>query len=228
MSQHTHGGIVLLSHAGTDLTALGRARWPEDFCPVTGIALQQITDEHHMQQLLDGQLSGARILLLRVLGRVQAIPAFDALRQQAIAHHQALIVLSGTGEPDPELAGLSTVATAIQQDANAYLQAGGSGNMAQLMRYLSDRLLLTGHGYLPPAALPEHGLYHPELSDGCSLDDWCAIRQPGWPTVAISFYRAHWLSGNTRFIDMLVDMLAERQINALPAGRCRPGWAARR
>lgn len=32
----------------------------------------------------------------------------------------------------------------------------------------------------------------------------------------ITFYRAHWLSGNTRFIDMLVDMLAERGLNALP------------
>ncbi|KJV25719.1 cobalt chelatase [Aquitalea magnusonii] len=216
MTHDNTGGIVLLSHAGTDLTALGRVHWPQDFSPVSGLALQHIADENQMQQLLDGPLASARILLLRVLGRVQAIPAFDALRQQALARRQALIILSGTGEPDPELAALSTVPPAIQQDANAYLQAGGSSNMAQLMRYLSDRLLLTGHGYLPPAALPEHGLYHPELSDGCSLDDWCEIRQPGWPTVAISFYRAHWLSGNTRFIDMLVDMLAERQINALP------------
>ncbi|RQO77645.1 cobaltochelatase subunit CobN [Aquitalea sp. FJL05] len=220
MTQHNQGGIVLLSHAGTDLTALSRAPLPPDFDSVASFALQHITDASQMQALLDGRLASARILLLRVLGRVQAIPAFEALHQQALARKQALIILSGTGEPDPELAALCTVPPSIQQEANAYLQAGGSSNMAQLLRYLSDRLLMTGHGYLPAAALPEHGLYHPELSDACSmddwLDDWCEIRQPGWPTVAISFYRAHWLSGNTRFIDMLVDMLAERQINALP------------
>jgi cobaltochelatase CobN len=109
MKHENNGGIVLLSHAGTDLTALGRARWPQDFSPVSGIALQHIADEQQMQQLLDGQLSSARILLLRVLGRVQAIPGFDLLRQHAIARRQALIILSGTGEPDPELAALSTV-----------------------------------------------------------------------------------------------------------------------
>jgi cobaltochelatase CobN len=216
MTQHNQGGIVLLSHAGTDLTALSRAPLPPDFDSVASFSLQQIADASQMQALLDGRLASARVLLLRVLGRVQSIPAFEALHQQALTRKQALIILSGTGEPDPELAALCTVPPSIQQEANAYLQAGGSSNMAQLLRYLSDRLLMTGHGYLPAAVLPEHGLYHPELSDGCSLDDWAAIRQPGWPTVAISFYRAHWLSGNTRFIDMLVDMLAERQINALP------------
>jgi cobaltochelatase CobN len=187
MTHDNNGGIVLLSHAGTDLTALGRVHWPQDFSPVSGIALQHIADETHMQQLLDGPLASARILLLRVLGRVQAIPGFDAA---APARHRPA---SGADRPQRHRrAGPGTGRAQHRPpghpaDANAYLQAGGSSNMAQLMRYLSDRLLLTGHGYLPPAALPEHGLYHPELSDGCSLDDWCEFASPAgprWPSAS--------------------------------------------
>ena len=216
MSHPHSAGIVLLSHAGTDLTALARVEWPEDFAAVNAISLQTLDSADSMRALLAGALADARIVLVRVLGRVDAIPGFDLLLSDTRQRQRALIVVSGTGEPDPELAALSNVPTTLLQEVTAYLQAGGSGNLAQLMRCLSDHLLMTGHGYLPVAVLPEHGIYHPELSGPCTLDDWAAIRHADWPTVGITFYRAHWLSGNTRFIDQLIDMLAEQRLNALP------------
>ncbi|TAM16910.1 MAG: cobaltochelatase subunit CobN [Pandoraea sp.] len=214
MSAH----IVLLTHAGTDLSALARSRalLADDFAEVQAVNLQTVDTAARMDALLNSTLATARVLLVRLLGRASAVPGFDALRRDAEVHGRALIVVSGTGEPDPELAALCTVPPALQHEAIAYLQAGGATNMAQLLRCLSDRLLMTGYGYLPPAALPDHGIYHPELEGMTTLDDWLAIRHPGWPTVGITFYRAHWLSGNTRFIDQLVDALAERQINGLP------------
>ncbi|WP_035052086.1 cobaltochelatase subunit CobN [Andreprevotia chitinilytica] len=210
--------IVLLTHAGTDLTALNRAQaaLPDDFVTTHGIHLQTVATSEAMAALLHGTLETARIVLVRVLGNASAIPGFDALVKDAHANGRHLLVVSGTGEPDPELAALSNVPATVLHEATGYLQAGGVGNMAQLLRFLADRLLMTGFGYAPPAALPEHGIYHPELSAQCSLDDWHAIRNPDWPTVGITFYRAHWVSGNTRFIDALVDALAERQLNALP------------
>ncbi|PTU65962.1 cobaltochelatase subunit CobN [Chromobacterium sp. Panama] len=208
--------LALLSHAGTDLAALSRARWPEDFPSVSGISLQGIADEAAMQALLDGQLAQVRAIVLRVLGRADAIPGLELLLAHARRLQAAVIVLSGTGEPDPELQALCSAPVSLQQDVHAYLQAGGSANLGELMRCLADRLLLTGFGYQPPLPLPEHGVYHPELSAPCSLADWLAIRNPDWPTVGLCFYRAHWLSGNTRFIDLLVDCLAERGVNALP------------
>ncbi|MCW3478490.1 cobaltochelatase subunit CobN [Neisseriaceae bacterium JH1-16] len=218
MTSPSPARIVLLSHAGTDLTALSRARaaLPDDFVAVDAVNLQGIDSAERMDALIGSTLSEARVLLVRLLGRANAVPGFDALRRDALAHGRALIVVSGTGEPDPELAALCSVPPALQHEVTAYLQAGGTANMAQLLRCLSDRLLMTGFGYQPPAALPEHGIYHPELSGLATLDDWAQIRNPDWPTVGITFYRAHWLSGNTRFIDMLVDTLAERQLNALP------------
>lgn len=210
--------IVLLTHAGTDLSALHRAEaeLPEGFVPVAGVNLQTVDGPERMAALLATTLATARIVVVRVLGRASAIPGFEELLKDARHHGRALIAVSGTGEPDPELAALSSVLPALQHDVTAYLQAGGTGNMAQLLRCLSDRLLMSGFGYLPPTPLPEHGIYHPELSTLCTLDDWAELRNPAWPTVGITFYRAHWVSGNTRFIDLLVDMLAERQLNALP------------
>ncbi len=213
--------VVLLSHAGTDLTALVRARaaLPGDFAAVEAVNLQTIDSADRMNMLLATTLLEARVVVVRLLGRAHDVPGFDALLKAASTHHQALIVVSGTGEPDPELAALCNVPPALQHEVTAYLQAGGVGNMAQLLRCLSDRLLMTGFGYQPPAALPEHGIYHPALPLQTTLADWAADTaacNPQWPTVGITFYRAHWLSGNTRFIDMLVDMLAERGLNALP------------
>lgn len=211
-------GIVLLTHAGTDLTALQRVRaeLPDGFVPVSGVNLQTIDSPDGMAAVLAGPVATARIVIVRVLGRTSAIPGFDTLWKDARAHGRALIVVSGTGEPDPDLAAQSTVPPSLQHEVTAYLQAGGTGNMAQLLRFLADYLLMTGFGYLPPTPLPEHGIHHPELSADCSLDDWLAIRRPDWPTVGITFYRAHWVSGNTRFIDSLVDALAAQQLNALP------------
>ncbi|MCD2476110.1 hypothetical protein LRN56_15050, partial [Staphylococcus aureus] len=89
-------------------------------------------------------MATARVVIVRVLGRTSAIPGFDTLWKDARAHGRALIVVSGTGEPDPDLAAQSTVPPSLQHEVTAYLQAGGTGNMAQLLRFLADYLLMTG------------------------------------------------------------------------------------
>ena len=101
-------------------------------------------------------------------------------------------------------------------EATAYLQAGGGDNFAQLLRFLSDHLLLTGFGYDPPAEQPQHGVYHPDLPVGATLDDFLKRRDSARPTVGILFYRAHWMSGNLAFIDALVRNLEAHGANALP------------
>src|SRR5436190_498967 len=82
------------------------------------------------------------------------------------AGRQHLIVVSGTGKPDPELTAASTVSPAVVHEATAYLQAGGPDNFAQLLRFLADHLLLTGFGHTAPTELPQHGVYHPDLPRG--------------------------------------------------------------
>ncbi len=211
-------GIAFLTHAETDLLTLHRSvqELPADFPKTVGINLLAIKNETHMAQLLDRELAAARIIVLRVLGRPSSIPGFQELVRRAKAQGQHLLVLSGAGDLNPELAAVSTVSPAVLHEALGYLQAGGYANLTALLYYLADHLLLTGFGYEPPVTLPEHGLYHPDLPESPDLGDWLRLRDPGRPTAGILFYRAHWVSGNLAFVDALVRELDAQGVNALP------------
>ncbi len=227
--------IALLTHAPNDLMVLqsAQAQMPEGFPEVTGINLQALESDAQMTELLEHQLASANIIVLRVLGRLGSVPGFADLVRHATARDGGnvaigrepmrpkkqglhLIAISGTGEPDPELAAASTVSSDVLHQVQAYFQAGGSVNMAQLLRYLSDHFLLTGFGFEPAVDLPEHGIYHPDLSQDADINDWLALRAPERASVGIVFYRAHWMSGNTRFIDALIEQLEKLGLNVLP------------
>ncbi len=210
--------IALLTHAPNDLMVLqnAQAQMPEEFPPCTGINLQALESDAQMAELLEHQLVSARIIVLRVLGRLGSVPGFADLVRHAKNKKLHLIAISGTGEPDPELAAASTVSSDVLHQVQAYFQAGGSVNMTQLLRYLSDHFLLSGFGFEPAVDLPEHGIYHPDLSEEAGIDDWLALRNSNQASIGIVFYRAHWISGNTRFIDALIEQLEKHDLNVLP------------
>jgi cobaltochelatase CobN len=211
-------GIVFLSHADTDLLTLHRAiqSLPEEFPRTLGINLLAVKTEAHMSQLLDREIAGARIIILRILGRPSTIPGFSELIQRVQKQGQHLIIVSGTSDFNPEYAAASTVTPAILQETLNYLDAGGHINVAALLHFLSDHLLMTGFGFEAPVILPQHGIYHPELPENASMEDWWLRRNPALPTIGITFYRAHYISGNTAFIDALIRVLEDRHVNVLP------------
>jgi cobaltochelatase CobN len=210
--------IALLTHTANDLTVLHNAlgQLPEDFAQVIGFNLPTLESEVQQPAALIPQLASARIIVLRVLGGLGSVPGFPELLKQAQNSGQHLIIISGTGEPDPELAAASTVSMDVLHQVLTYFQAGGSINMAQLLRYLSDHFLLTGLGFEPAIALPEHGIYHPDLPQNADINDWLTIRKMECPSVGIVFYRAHWMSGNTRFVDALIIALEKLGLAVLP------------
>jgi cobaltochelatase CobN len=214
----TASGVVLLTHADSDLAALSRgvSLLPEGFPRVRGISLQGVSESRDMAALLQTELHHARIVVVRVLGRLSGIPGWQALLQAAGERRQSLLVVSGTGEPNPEFDVVSTVSPAILRETLAYLQAGGPHNLAQWLRFLSDHLLLSGYGFEAPVPLPEHGIYHPALGEAPTIDAWEGLGVGETPAVGIAFYRAHRLSGNLRFVDALVEALERRGLKALP------------
>jgi cobaltochelatase CobN len=217
-SASASAGVVLLTHADSDLAALSRcvSLLPEGFPQVRGISLQSVTESRDMAALLEGELRHARIVAVRVLGRLSGIPGWQGLLEAAALRRQSLLVVSGTGEPNPELDVVSTVAPGILRETLAYLQAGGPYNLAQWLRFLSDHLLLSGYGFDAPVPLPDHGIYHPALGEAPTLEDWKELGERAAPVVGIAFYRAHRLSGNLRFIDAMVEALGRRGLKALP------------
>ncbi|SFO98671.1 cobaltochelatase CobN [Amycolatopsis arida] len=146
-------------------------------------------------------LAGADIVVVRILGSAKTWPDGLATVRASGAH---VVVLGGEQAPDAELMELSTTPAGIAAQAHVYLAQGGPDNLAQLHRFLSDTLLLTGEGFAPPVEQPM----------------WGVLDRPdpgtGGPVVAILYYRAHHLSGNTAFVETLAAAVETAGGRALP------------
>jgi cobaltochelatase CobN len=184
-------GILLLSASDTDLLAARSSGGPWRLANPARTAAAD----------LPGLLGGAWCVVVRLLGGRRSWPEGLDL---VLASGVPAVVLSGEAAPDAELMSLSTVPGGAAAQALAYLREGGPANLAQLARFLSDTVLLTGEGFEPPRPLPAHGL-HGERE-----------QRPDRPTVGIVFYRAHAVSGNTGFVDVLADAVEAHGANARP------------
>ncbi len=186
--------LLLLSTADTDLLAARAVAEPA--LPLRLANPARLTDPV--------DLDGVRLVVVRLLGGRRAWDGLDDLVAACAAARVPLVALGGEGSVDAELTTLSTVAPGVVADAAGYLREGGTENLRELIAFLSDTVLLTGLGFAPPAPLPTHGL-HGER-----------VRQADRPTVGVVFYRAHALSGNTAFVDVLCDAVEAAGANALP------------
>jgi cobaltochelatase CobN len=214
-AQQPTGGIMLLSHADTDLLTLSRAKelLPPEL-EVSSYSLNALHSEDQMELLLAGQLGRAHVIVLRVHGPLSCVPGFSRLRELSVERGQSLVLISGTGELTPEFSQTVNVPGDVMEMAASYLALGGIGNFVELCHFLSDRLLLTGYGYAPPTPMPEHGIYLQGM-DVATIEDWQRRADPHKSTAAVLFYRAHRMSGNTGFIDALAEALEARGMNAL-------------
>ncbi|MFC1443785.1 cobaltochelatase subunit CobN [Streptacidiphilus sp. N1-10] len=184
--------VLLLSTSDTDLLAAGAAD--------AGYRVANPTRVEAGEEL-DALLTGADLVVVRLLGGRRAWE--DGLATIARSGVPA-VLLGGESVPDAELMGMSSVPAGVVAEALSYLVEGGPANLAELARFLSDTVLLTGEGFAPPQPMPLYG-----VSGSRPVVE-------GRPTVGVLFYRAHELSGNTAFVDTLCDAVEARGGNALP------------
>jgi len=152
-------------------------------------------------------LDDADVVVVRILGGRRA---WEAGLDAVLAAGVPAVVLGGEQAPDAELMELSTVSTGIVADAHAYLAHGGPENLRQLARFLSDAVTLTGEGFEPPVATPLWGLLD-RPADQTSAD-----AQTTRPVVAVLYYRAHHVAGNTGFVHALADAVTAAGGRPLP------------
>ncbi|MEI5102523.1 cobaltochelatase subunit CobN [Streptomyces sp. PmtG] len=186
--------ILLLSTSDTDLLSARAATGPVPyrFANPARLALDE----------LPALLDGADLVVVRLLGGLRAWQdGLDLL----LADGRPVVVLTGEQAPDAQLMAASTVPVGIAAEAHAYLAHGGPDNLEQLARFLSDTVLLTGHGFEAPAAAPTWGPLERTPRDGVE-----------GPTVAVLYYRAHHMSGNTAFVAALCDAVEDAGGRPLP------------
>ena len=195
--------ILLLSTSDTDLiTARASAagyRWANP----TRLASGQLTE----------LLEGAAVVVVRVLGGYRALQnTIDTV----IASGVPAVVVSGEQAPDADLMERSTVPAGIAVQAHIYLAEGGVANLGQLHDFLCDTVLMTGYGFSPPAATPAWGILDRVCStaSGCPgcpggvacFPDMVAARAAvpaDAPAIAVLYYRAQQLAGNTAYVEAL-------------------------
>lgn len=183
--------VLLLSTSDTDLIT-ARA---------TGAGYRWANPSRLVDGELDELVDGADIVVVRILGGYRAWEdGIDTLEASGVP----TIVVSGEQSPDAELMGHSTTPAGVALQSHVYLANGGVDNLRQLHAFLCDTLLMTGYGFAPPVTTPNWGvLAHP--SEGAE-----------GPIVAVLYYRAQHLAGNTGYVDALCRAIDDAGGRPLP------------
>ncbi|MCV7256352.1 cobaltochelatase subunit CobN [Mycobacterium hackensackense] len=186
--------VLLLSTSDTDLitarASSAEYRWANPS--------RLLEDE--LDAELTTLLDGVDVAIVRILGGYRSWQqGIDAI----IGSGVPTIVLSGEQSPDAELMRHSTVPAGVALQAHIYLAQGGTENLRGLHAFLSDTLLMTGIGFEPPVSIPTWGVLE---RDGAAVG----------PTVAVLYYRAQHLAGNTGYVEALCDAIDAAGGRALP------------
>ena len=185
--------------------------------------------------------AGAGVVLVRLLGGRRAWEGpFDELRRRCLEAGVPLLAFGGEAVPDAEMAALSTAPSALVAQAFEYLAHGGLANIENLLRFVSDTVLMGGFGFDPPQAVADFGIWSRPVSLAASPLPGGAPSPPsslgvGAPaprravslaasplpggtarSIGIVFYRAHLLSGNTSFVEDLCAAVEARGCRAVP------------
>ncbi len=183
---------MLLSTSDTDLISARSSgknyRWANP---------ARLSDEE-----LPDLLGGASIVVVRILGGYRA---WQSGIDTVIASGIPTVLVSGEQAADGELTGLSTLAAGIAVQAHIYLAHGGVENLRQLHAFLSDTVLMTGVGFTVPVVTPTWGeLERPQAQNADG------------PAIAVLYYRAQHLAGNTSYIESLCAAIEDAGGRPLP------------
>ena len=215
--------ILFVTTADTDLLTADRAveALPANFSELKAFNpanLDGNSDTEGGQQQILQAAESADVVVLRLLGGKRAMPdVFDPLVRLCHDKGTPIIACPGHQEWDQELVTACNVPPSEVDAVFSYLITGGVANFQNLFLFLSDSYLGTEYGHEAPADVPWEGIYHPGEAEGVSVDDFITRRfQSNQPSVALLFYRAHWMSGNLQAIDALIGRLEELNVNVLP------------
>ena len=146
-------------------------------------------------------LDGADLVVVRILGGYRS---WQEGIDTVIGSGIPAVVVSGEQAPDADLMSHSTVPAGVAVQAHIYLAQGGVENLRQLYAFLCDTVLMTGFGFGAPAITPNWGVLERPAVDN------------GGPTIAVLYYRAQQLAGNTGYVERLCSAIEDAGGRPLP------------
>src|SRR5215469_2817490 len=215
------GEIAILSFADSDLAALAAA-WEAERAALPSMRLAHLRDLRHPMSVdlwIDRVGAHAKVIVVRLLGGLDWW-RYGVERLSALARERgsALALLPGEDRDDPRLDAASSLPADELRALLQYFREGGIANMRGLMRRLArhaGRPLRTHE----PTAVPRLGGYLPDQG-ALALDGLAHAlaqsRAAKRPIVAIIFYRAMVLAGDTAPVDALCTALAARGLAPAP------------
>ena len=207
--EQSPGDIVILTAADTEIAALAAARrlLPNDFPSVRLANWMALTHPFSVDLYVEKVLSGARLIVLRLLGGVSYWRyGVEEVLRIARAKGLPVVVLPGDANWDAELAGEGTLPIDQAQALFGYFAEGGAGNLKNALAYCAH--LIDGADCPADAdPLPTAGIY-----------DWAGQAEVAAdaPVAAIVFYRALVQSAQSEPVEALCRALSDRGLRALP------------
>jgi len=207
--------IGLYTATENELGALARAAGEVDADLVA--RSESDLDEPEAVEAFCEELTDCDVAVLWLHGDQESMPGYDRALDRCY-EAGVPVVVKATG--DAFAVEDTTVPGDVRETVSEYLERGGSANLANCVRYLTDRFTPETPEYDDPVALPTEGVYHPD-HPGASVEELYATLEDGRPTVAVWFYESHWTHENTRYVDALVRAIEREGADALPVF-CNP------
>ncbi|MEO0645454.1 MAG: cobaltochelatase subunit CobN [Cyanobacteria bacterium J06650_10] len=235
----TPAPIVFLSAADTDISALSQAldSLPNDFSDIRSINLLQLQQQLTIDTYAEDVLSHAQLIILRLLGgRAYWSYGLEVLKETVAITGAALAVLPGEDRPDLDAMSHSTLPLSVVNQLWRYFTEGGIENVHNALLYASNAALSTEYSVSLPQPVPKVGVYllpDSQLKNKVQdVTNWEVLSEsankkeqilnPSFQLkkrtarIGILFYRAHYLSGNTKIIDAIAAALIRHQLQPVP------------
>ena len=207
--------IGLYTATENELGALARAAGEVDTDLV--VRSESDLDEPDDVEAFCEELTDCDAAVLWLHGGKDSMPGYDRVLDRCY-EAGVPVVVKATG--DAFAVEDTVVPSSVRETVGEYLEKGGSANLANAVRYLTDRFTVEEVAYDDPVSLPTEGVYHPDYP-GASVEELYTTLEEDRPTVAVWFYESHWTHENTRYVDTLVRAIEREGANALPVF-CNP------
>ncbi|MEB3147957.1 MAG: cobaltochelatase subunit CobN [Sphaerospermopsis sp.] len=216
--EQTPAPLVLITAADTDIQTLAATvpKLPAEFPQIRVANLLQLQQQISIDNYGEQVLELAQVIVLRLLGGSSYWAyGLEVVQEIAASNGITLIVMPGDDALDPDLISKSTISTELVNQVWQYFREGGIENFLNALLFISDISLLTTFNPPQPQPVPRVGLYKGqgagEEEAGEQGEDFSQL-----PKIGILFYRAHYLAGNTKFIDALCTALIKKNLQPVP------------